>query len=83
MYSLRRNEIKANWYHAKADKILRNDVHPGVKQNIKIAKLLLLKGTWCPKYSIPSSEEYLIESFHMLEEMIGSSDNYFGANCYL
>lgn len=69
--------------HNKAEKILKEEIHPGVETNIKIAKLQLLKGLWTSKFSFERSTDELLDAFHQFDEIYGTDRNYFGANCYL
>jgi len=59
------------------------ELNPGVQENIKLAKLQLLKGIWTSKFDYTRSSEEYIEAFHMLNDILGTEDNYFSANCQL
>lgn len=50
---------------------------------MKIAKLQLLKGIWLSKFDYQRSTDALFEAYYLFEDVIGTEDNYFGANCQL
>jgi hypothetical protein len=63
--------------------MLKEEIYQGVKVNIKIAKLQLIKGLWASKFSTERSNEELLLAYSLFFELNGNMNNYFGANCLL
>jgi len=63
--------------------MLKEEIYQGVKVNIKIAKLQLIKGLWTSKFSTERSNEELLLAYSLFFELNGNMNNYFGANCLL
>jgi hypothetical protein len=78
---LRKDKANALSYHEKATRIYKTDIYPGVKMNIKLAKLVLLKGVWMGKLDLEASNDELGTAFSHFEEIFETPDNYYGANC--
>jgi hypothetical protein len=93
---LKRDEGKAYEAHKRAERILKEEMvefqsskkgglNTSMRQevSIKIAKLQLLKGLWCAKFSFDKSIEEMVEAYHLFIEAIGDENNYYSANCQL
>lgn len=81
LHTLMKDESNAYFYHERAEKLIREEVYPNIKSNIKMAKLQLLKGIWTAKFDYTKSTEEYIAAYHMLNELLETDANYFGANC--
>ncbi|CDW78939.1 kinesin light chain-like protein [Stylonychia lemnae] len=82
LHGLRRQDNYAKEIHARAEKLLKEEVYQGITNNIKIAKLQLIKSLWMAKFSFEQSNDELLEAFSLFIELSGSQTNYFGANCF-
>jgi tetratricopeptide (TPR) repeat protein len=69
LYCQKRDEKQAVANHSKAERIMHEDVFPGVECNIKIAKMTLLKGCWLGKLDIEKANDELIVAYHMFDEL--------------
>jgi hypothetical protein len=83
LVALRRQEKEAFELHDKAERILKEELYPGVEHNIKMAKLQMLKGLWSAKFDFSKATDELLEAYHMFEEVQGDDKTYYGANCQL
>ena len=83
LYCLKRDGKQANAHHSKAEQIMHEDVFPGVKCNIKMAKLTLLKGCWLGKLDVEKANDELTVAYNMFDELFEEEQNYYCANCYI